>query len=102
MGKANRLLSLLPESNFKESVDQYKDSLSKAQTPKYRQDIIKNAFAKGDKFAVRQGLMMMNKEKKLDPKEYNALLDYWGSLDTKAPAAAGASKSQGFLGRFFK
>jgi uncharacterized membrane protein YvbJ len=96
--KLNELLSFLriTESG---NVDAYRDSLAKAQSPKYRQEIIKAAVAKGDKFAVRQGLMLMNKDKKLDPKEYNALLDYWSNLES-GKASAGASKSKSFMSRF--
>jgi len=92
MSKAIGLLMLLEDASI---VDKYKDSLAKLNSPK-RKEIIKAAFAKGEKFAVKQGLMKMNKEEPLDPKEYNALLDYMSDLERKPTAV----KSKSFASRF--
>jgi uncharacterized membrane protein YvbJ len=100
MSKSNELLSLLNlVEDAGDNVNLYKDSLSKVMSPPHMKAIIKAAMAKGDKFAVKMGLMKLNKEKALDPKDYNALLNYMDELDKKP--AASTTKSKSFLSRFF-
>lgn len=96
MSKANGLLSLLSLVEDAANVDMYKDSLAKVRSPKFRKDIIKAAFDKGDKFAVKMGLMKVNKEDPIDPKEYNDLLNYMSDLEKK-PAS---SSKKSFAARF--
>jgi hypothetical protein len=98
MSKATKFLSVL---NFVEDVskaDLYKDLLSKDKSLKYRKDVIKAAFAKGDKFAVKQGLMKVNMEDPLNLKDYDDLLNYMSSLEKGS--ADLSSKSKSFTNRF--
>jgi hypothetical protein len=94
MSKAIGLLTLLDLVEDAAKVDLYKDSLSKVRSLKFRKDLIKLAFSKGEKFAVKQGLMKMNKEEPLDPKEYNDLLNYMSDLERNP------SGSKSFASRF--
>ena len=93
MSKATVLLNLIEDAA---KVDQYKDSLAKLNSPK-RKEVIKAAFAKGEKFAVKQGLMKMNKEQALDPKEYNALLNYMSELERDSSLSKSKSLASRFL-----